>query len=226
MTYQLVMKSAPYLDKEFPLLKDETIIGRDTTSDIVISDAEISRRHARLYKLGESYMVEDLGSTNGTFVNGQRLVGPHALLPGETIRFGENIMLVFEAPLPAYDPNATMVTGGDLFAMPPAPVVTEPELPAFEIPEPAIPEPVIPQAAIPQPPPLQPVSTPPSFIPEPVVQAELPEELVIAPPVKKDNRNRNLILAGVGCVVLLCCGCLGGFLWWFDANNYWSLLGF
>lgn len=221
MTYQLVMKSAPYLDKEFPLLKDETIIGRDTNADIVISDAEISRRHARIYKLGESYMLEDLGSTNGTFVNGQRLVGPHALLTGETIRFGENIMLVFEAPLPAYDPNATMVTGGDLFTMPPAPVVPEPEVPEL-----TFPEPVAPQVPIPQPPPPQPVSTPPTYIPEPILQAALPEEPDTPPPAKKDNRNRNLILAGVGCVVLLCCACLGGFLWWFDSNNYWSLLGF
>lgn len=221
MTYQLVMKSAPYLDKEFPLVKDETIIGRDTTGDIVISDAEISRRHARIYKLGDSFMVEDLGSTNGTFVNGQRLVGPHALLPGETIRFGENIMLVFEAPLPAYDPNATIITGGEALPLPPEPVIQEPAIPEPAIWEPAIPEPVIAEPVIPQP-----AVTSQTYVPESGIDSSLPDFPESVPPVKKDNKNRTMILAGVGCVVLLCCGCLGGFLWWFDANNYWSLLGF
>ena len=215
MTYQLVMKSAPYQDKSFPLVKDETTIGRDTTSDIVISDAEISRHHARIYKLGDSYMVEDLGSTNGTFVNGQRLVGPHALLPGETIRFGENIMLVFEAPLPPYDPNATMVTAGEAFNLPPAPPIPEPVLPVSEVPQPLPPQPVIPQ----------PVSAPPAFTQQPSFQGTLPEEPVVVPPVKKDNKSRNLILAGVGLVLLLCCVCLIAFGWWFDSNNYWSLIG-
>lgn len=215
MSYQLVMKSAPYLDKEFPLVKDETIIGRDTTSEIVISDAEISRRHARIYLLGDSYMLEDLGSTNGTFVNGQRLAGPHALLPGETIRFGENIMLVFEAPLPAYDPNATMVTSGDVFTLPPEPVIPQPVTPQPVVYQPVIPEPFIPQ----------PVVIPPPYIPEPVVQAAFPDEPVFVPPVKKDDKNRKLILAGVGCVLLLCCVCLAGFIWWFDSNNFWSLIG-
>jgi predicted component of type VI protein secretion system len=224
MTYQLVMKSAPYQDKSFPLVKDETTIGRDTTSDIVISDAEISRRHARIYKLGDSYMVEDLGSTNGTFVNGQRLVGPHALLPGETIRFGENIMLVFEAPLPPYDPNATIVTAGEAFNLPPAPVMPEPVVPEPVIPKPAFSLPEIPQP-VPQPGIPQPVSEPPVFRQQPSFQGTLPEAPVVVPPVKKEKKNRNLILAGVALVLLLCCACLIGFAWWFDANNYWSLIG-
>jgi predicted component of type VI protein secretion system len=119
-SYQLVMKSAPYPDKEFPLTRDEMTVGRDTANEIVISDAEVSRRHARIYKVGETFMIEDLGSTNGTFVNGQRLAGPHALQPGETVRFGETITLLFEAPAQSYDPNATMMTPGGSFNLPQA----------------------------------------------------------------------------------------------------------
>lgn len=130
-TFQLVMKSAPYPDKEFPLTRDEMTVGRDTANEIVISDAEVSRRHARIYKVGETFMIEDLGSTNGTFINGQRLAGPHALQPGETVRFGETITLLFEAPAQAqtYDPNATMMTPGGAFNLPPAPAAFDSSMP-------------------------------------------------------------------------------------------------
>lgn len=60
-------------------------IGRDLTNDIVINDAEISRRHARLISQAGGYVLEDLGSTNGTFINGQRLASPYILRPGETV---------------------------------------------------------------------------------------------------------------------------------------------
>ena len=88
MSFKLVMKSAPYPDKEFPLVKDEMVIGRDTASDIVISDAEISRRHARIYKLGDSYMIEDLGSTNGTWIDGEKINGPTVLMAGAKLQIG------------------------------------------------------------------------------------------------------------------------------------------
>lgn len=195
MSFQLVMKSAPYPEKEFPLVKDEMIVGRDTTSDIVISDAEISRRHARLYKLGEAYMIEDLGSTNGSFVNGQRLTGPHALQPGETVRFGENIMLVFEAPMAAYDPNATMVSGGSAFPMPGEPVA------------PAIP----------------PMSVP--AVPDTAGKVGSPGEPAMGPVTTQKKSNRNMIIAGVGCLVLLCCACLIAVAYYADSMHYWGLLG-
>jgi pSer/pThr/pTyr-binding forkhead associated (FHA) protein len=83
-------------------------IGRDSTNEIVINDAEVSRRHSRLTFQGGKYVLEDLGSTNGTFVNGQRLAGPRVLKPGEVISFGEQIVLVFEAV--NLDPGATMVS--------------------------------------------------------------------------------------------------------------------
>ena len=48
-----------------------------------------------LFTQGNTFVLEDLGSTNGTFVNGQRLMGPNMLRPGDVITFGERMSLVF-----------------------------------------------------------------------------------------------------------------------------------
>ncbi len=106
--FQLIMRSGPTPGASFNLEGDQLTIGRDSTNDIVINDAEISRRHARLTFQGGKYVLEDLGSTNGTFVNGQRLAGPRVLKAGEVVSFGEQIILVFEVN--NIDAGATMVS--------------------------------------------------------------------------------------------------------------------
>ena len=78
----LIMRTGPNPGKSFELTKNELYIGRDINNDIVINDSEISRKHARLILQAGGYVLEDLGSTNGSFVNGQRLMGPHVLRPG------------------------------------------------------------------------------------------------------------------------------------------------
>ena len=107
-TYRLVMRSGPTVGKAYLLEKVETTIGRDLSNDIVINDSEASRRHARIFLQGGNYIIEDLGSTNGTSVNGQRLMGPYVLRPGELIMFGESISLLFEM-LQSADEAATVV---------------------------------------------------------------------------------------------------------------------
>src|SRR5215470_7908876 len=106
--YQLIMRSGPTPGAAYTLEGDQITIGRDSTNGIVINDAEISRRHARLTYQGGKYVLEDLGSTNGTFVNGQRLAGPRVLKAGEVVSFGEQIILVFEVN--TVDAGATMVS--------------------------------------------------------------------------------------------------------------------
>jgi hypothetical protein len=106
--YQLIMRSGPTPGAAFLLEGDQITIGRDPTNTITINDAEISRRHARLSYQGGKYVLEDLGSTNGTFVNGQRLAGPRVLKSGEVVSFGEQIVLVFETT--NFDPGATVVS--------------------------------------------------------------------------------------------------------------------
>ena len=106
-TFQLVMHSGPNPGKIFELVQDELTIGRDIGNRIVINDPEVSRKHARLTMQSGGFVIEDLGSTNGTFVNNQRLIGPHMLRPGETIMLGEKISLEYE--ILGFDPNATLV---------------------------------------------------------------------------------------------------------------------
>ena len=106
--FQLIMRQGPTPGAAFTLEGDQLNIGRDSTNEVAINDAEISRRHARLTFQGGKYVLEDLGSTNGTFVNGQRLAGPRVLKAGEVVSFGEQIVLVFEVT--TNDPGATMVS--------------------------------------------------------------------------------------------------------------------
>ena len=105
--YQLIMRSGPTPGAAFMLEGDQITIGRDPANSITINDAEISRR-TRLTYQGGKYVLEDLGSTNGTFVNGQRLAGPRVLKSGEVVSFGEQIVLVFEST--NFDPGATVAS--------------------------------------------------------------------------------------------------------------------
>ncbi len=104
--FQFVMRSGPNPGKIYPLEAPEIVIGRDANNGVSINDAEVSRKHAKLSLHGTAYVIQDLGSTNGTFVNGQRVAGTQVLNPGDTISFGENIALAYES---AYDPNATVI---------------------------------------------------------------------------------------------------------------------
>jgi predicted component of type VI protein secretion system len=114
--FQLIMRQGPTPGATFTLEGDQLNIGRDSTNEVTINDAEISRRHARLTFQGGKYVLEDLGSTNGTFVNGQRLAGPRVLKAGEVVSFGEQIVLVFEVV--TNDPGATMVSPRAAAAIP------------------------------------------------------------------------------------------------------------
>jgi hypothetical protein len=64
------------------------VIGRSRDTDVVLSDENVSRRHAEVRPSGGSWIVKDLGSTNGVKVNGRRIRGPQSLKPGDTIELG------------------------------------------------------------------------------------------------------------------------------------------
>ena len=136
-SFRLVMQTGPTPGREIPLQKSELIIGRDLNNDIVINDAEVSRRHARLFLQGTSYMLEDLGSTNGSFINGQRLAGPTSIRPGEIVTLGEIINLVFEA-LSFSQPPSTSIP-----AVPTVRPIAKPPEPASHASAPTAPPPPI-----------------------------------------------------------------------------------
>ena len=68
----LFFLAGPLLGKFFPLQEGLTILGRSPDVDIVVNDSRISRQHLKIMVEGEDVTIEDLGSTNGTFINGER----------------------------------------------------------------------------------------------------------------------------------------------------------
>ncbi len=80
------------------LPQKEQIIGRNPAVDIVIAHPEVSQRHARIFYREEQYFIEDLKSSNGTFVNGQRIQIPVALKEGDEVMLGPNVKLSFDLP--------------------------------------------------------------------------------------------------------------------------------
>jgi predicted component of type VI protein secretion system len=189
--YQLVMHAGPTPGKTFPLEVDVITIGREAGNTFVINDAEVSRKHTQLTLQGGKYVLTDIGSTNGTFVNGQRITGQHVLVPGEVISLGEQINLLFES-LAQVDPNATMLSSSARPAV---------------APRPSAPPPV----SAPAPVPAQPVGYA-GHIPAG------PEPGMTPPPVKAGS-NRTLIIVAVVLVVLLCC-CVVGLLL-YDYADMW-----
>jgi pSer/pThr/pTyr-binding forkhead associated (FHA) protein len=72
-------------------LVDEVRIGRSSNSNIVIDDTYASQQHARVFDSNGSFHVEDLGSTNGTYVNGRKISYPLELRQGDRIKIGKTV---------------------------------------------------------------------------------------------------------------------------------------
>ncbi|MGA2035553.1 MAG: FHA domain-containing protein, partial [Thermoguttaceae bacterium] len=82
----LALGSQPYT--ALKVAAQETIVGRARTCDIVLDDPRVSRRHARLVRSGEHVTIEDLHTSNGTFVNAQQITAPQALRSGDIVAIG------------------------------------------------------------------------------------------------------------------------------------------
>src|SRR3972149_92146 len=85
---RLIVRTGPNPGMVFDLTKEVTMLGRDVTNDIVVGDAEISRQHSRVTRTPGGMVLEDLGSTNGTFINGDRLGSPRGLVAGGMVGGG------------------------------------------------------------------------------------------------------------------------------------------
>lgn len=106
--------SGKYQGGEFPLEMDsEVVIGRSSELDMVLVEDMVSRRHARITTFGSEIFIEDFGSTNGTFVNGEKITKAR-LKEGDRILVGTNIIkLVHRDRSEAGGPDMRVGGGGD-----------------------------------------------------------------------------------------------------------------
>lgn len=177
--YQLKMRSGPNPGMTFPLELEEILLGRDLANDITIGDPEISRRHVRFFMRDDNIFMEDLGSTNGTFLNSERISSPKQLRVGDVITLGENVVLVFEKS--SVDLDATTVS---------------PQVPQQEEIMPAAPSPQYPEVKQRQ---SQAVSEPPLY-----EEGDLHQESVRPPRGQKSGLPTWLIILIIAIVILTC----------------------
>lgn len=148
------------------------VMGRDADCELTLDDTQASRRHARVARGEGGPSIEDLGSTNGTLLNGVRVAGPQPLRPGDEIRVGRSTLTLRSTAV------HTEIGTPEAFAGSAAPPPPPPPAPA-----PPPPPPPPPAAAPPSPPPA-PAGPPPLAAPagaghgypEPPVRAAIPGE--------------------------------------------------
>lgn len=223
MGCKLVVKKGPATGTSYDLDQVEIFVGRDLGNDIVVNDPEISRRHARLYKHGDHYLIEDLGSTNGTIVNGQKIRGPKQLTNHDYVAMGQNIGYEFISDQPlgyeaqtiavddmGFDEGATFVADGVIPSMDFAPA--QPQTFTPDIPAEFAQVPVGNQGS--------PIPT----FPEDQQQrhASIPGGNLDESPVKA-KRKFPIWLIIIVVILAIACLCVAG-IWIIDAQNLWCTL--
>jgi len=120
---RLYVQQGPRVGQAFDLTMPVITIGREAGNDIVLEDPQVSRHHARLTQQGGLYIVEDLGSTNGTFLNGRRVMTPMPINAGDKLGLGDTVVLEVQF---GAAPPAAMYGAPQPVAPPPPPVYGPP----------------------------------------------------------------------------------------------------
>ncbi len=89
---EITIQSADGANHRFPLTKEKVTIGRSRENDIFLPDQWLSRHHAEIHRDGDGFALKDLGSKNGTLLNGARIGGEQRLRPGDVITLGEHAL--------------------------------------------------------------------------------------------------------------------------------------
>ena len=93
---KLIVLHGPSPGAEFELSSRPTTLGREAPADILLPAQGVSRAHARIILQGDTCLLEDLGSTNGTFINSDRIAAPTPLNAGDFIGLGQSVVLEFQ----------------------------------------------------------------------------------------------------------------------------------
>jgi DNA-binding response OmpR family regulator len=94
-TAMLILREGQGVGTRWVIDRSDMIIGREEDCDIVLPSRQISRNHARIRRSGGRHILEDLGSKNGTFVNGRELTEPYPLQDGDEIQIALSFKLFF-----------------------------------------------------------------------------------------------------------------------------------
>jgi len=101
----MIVRDGPDAGREWRV-SEELVIGRAGDADVVLADPTISRRHAAISAQGDTAVVEDLASSNGTYVNGELAAEPRRVGQGDTIRLGrETTLEVAVGPTGSHTPT-------------------------------------------------------------------------------------------------------------------------
>ncbi len=130
----LILQRGNQTGRTYPLDQAELVIGRSPDCEIVLDDRQVSRRHARIFRRGDRFFVEDLGSKNSTHLNGRELLSVAPLDDGDEIQIALRFKLAFvdaeqTAPLlfPSAPPDVRVeALFGDLVQAKPAAEPVEP----------------------------------------------------------------------------------------------------
>jgi hypothetical protein len=147
-SYRLIVRRGPQPNQVYELGEEVVNLGRDITNNIVINDREVSRHHLRFTRGADGYTMEDLGSTNGTFINGRRLTGASPLKPGDMIGLGETVTLSYDVARGAVPGVGTPPPAAAPYPPAASPYAPPPAAAPYQAPPPAQP----PAAYQPQPP--------------------------------------------------------------------------
>jgi pSer/pThr/pTyr-binding forkhead associated (FHA) protein len=93
---RLVVEQGYRTGQSFPLEQSAVTIGRSAENDLVLREQGVSRRHARIQRGSQGWMLSDLGSTNGTYVNGRKLASAYVLRTGDRVTIGGAVLLFEE----------------------------------------------------------------------------------------------------------------------------------
>jgi pSer/pThr/pTyr-binding forkhead associated (FHA) protein len=115
MALMLEIVEGPGAGRQFTI-DHPVVIGRDNTADLVIDDSQASRRHARVEPTAHGALVEDMGSTNGTFINDNELHGRAEIGPQDELLIGVTVMQVRTPQDVQRQPSAVRATPS--FAIP------------------------------------------------------------------------------------------------------------
>ncbi|MGC9520408.1 MAG: FHA domain-containing protein [Anaerolineae bacterium] len=210
----LLVIEGPGVGETYTLEGMIVTLGRSSDNSIVLDSPKISRHHAQIRKLPTGVVIEDMGSTNGTWVNERRLTGSRPLSPGDEIRLADYMTLEY---IVEEDYRTTVLppdeTPGATQMMQEPPTYTPPQIPV----EPRYPEPY-------EPPPQREVSyepsapTPPPASYQPSAEAR-PES--ITPPRQRPKWLYILI----GLLAILICLCIATAVYlWFAPLSFWERL--